>query len=191
MALSESASREGYRLITETNLSVEDEELEKVASGVHGEIATTISGYIFIYLLQNDVGRVFDGRTTFQIEPDQPKREPDVSFVKLERLPQNVDDTVPLAPDLAVEIISSRDDWKAIVSKAVNYLRVGVSLVWVVDPYSRSFFVFKPDGGAFFNTQRDQDELQGEPVLPGFRLKVSDIFRKIEPIIMTERTANY
>lgn len=163
---------------TESALQTQ-EETEKPASGIHGEIATTIVGFLFIYLRQNKTGRIFDSSTTFQPDPNLPRREPDVAFVKLERLPHNVDDTLPLAPDLAVEIISGSDDWKEIVNKASAYLQTGVRLVWVVDPYTQSVFVFRPATGIAFQTFRDQQELQDDDVLPGFRLKVSDIFEGI------------
>ena len=63
-------------MLTESLTDLQSQEFEKLASGIHGEIATTISGYLFIHLLQNDTGRLFDSSTTFQIDPDQPRREP-------------------------------------------------------------------------------------------------------------------
>ena len=169
-------------MITETRYDVQSEELEKLASGIHGEIATTISGYLFIHLLQNDTGRLFDSSTTFQIDPDQPRREPDVAYVTLERLPENIDDTVPIAPDLAAEIISGSDDWKEVVGKALGYLRAGVKLIWVVDPYTRSVFVFTPAKGEAFDTMRGEDELSGQSVIEGFTLRVRQIFEKARRI---------
>src|SRR5437868_2439411 len=96
----------------EAKVEVQEEELGKLASGIHGEIAVNISSPMWFFVKPKKLGRVFDSSTTFQIDPGLPKREPDVAFVKLARLPQNLDDAVPLAPDLAVEIISGSDDWK-------------------------------------------------------------------------------
>ena len=169
-------------MLTESLTDLQSQEFEKLASGIHGEIATTISGYLFIHLLQNDTGRLFDSSTTFQIDPDQPRREPDVAYVSLARLPENLDDTIPLAPDLAVEIISGSDDWKEVVNKALGYLRAGVKLIWVVDPYTRSVFVFTPAEGEAFATRRGEDELSGGDILPGFSLKVRLIFEKAKRI---------
>src|SRR5688572_11139303 len=130
-------------MISETVITENGEEIANTASPLHGEISTTITGYLFMYLLQNNVGRVFDGRTTFELDPKLSKKEPDVSFIRRERLPRIVDDAfVKLAPDLAVEVISSNDDWKDVVTKAVTYLKLGVKLVWVIAPYTETAFIF-------------------------------------------------
>ena len=163
------------------------EELEKLAGGMHGEIAVNISSPLWLYLRQKRLGRLFDSSTSFQTEPGGPKREPDVAFVKLERLPHTIDDTVPLAPDLAVEIISGSDDWKNVINKAASYLRAGVGLVWVVDPYTQAVFVFTATTWPDFDKLRGERELEGDPVLPGFRLKVRDIFEGIEPVVTTNQ----
>lgn len=163
---------------SEMQASYQEEELQELASGVHGEIATTISGYLFMHLLQNDLGRLFDSSTTFLIAPNLPKREPDVAFVALERLPENVDDVVPVAPDLAVEIISGSDGWKEVVNKATTYLHTGVKVVWVVDPYTKAVFEFTPEHAEAFKTLRGEDELSCENVIPGFKLKVRQVFEK-------------
>lgn len=165
----------------EAQVETEQGELVELASGIHGEIATTISGYIFMHQRTNKTGRVFDGRTTFEFSPSLPRKEPDVAFVKLERLPVNIDDTVPLAPDLAVEVISGSDDWKEIVNKVRVYLGAGVKLVWVVDPYTQSVFVFRPETGNDFQKLHAEDELDGEDVISGFKLKVRLIFEETNP----------
>jgi Uma2 family endonuclease len=163
-------------MTTETISTLQAEEIEEVASGLHGEIAVAMSSYLFNYVRPKKLGRVFDGRTTFELAPNSPKREPDVSFVTLERLPANIDDFIPFAPDLAVEVISGNDDWKAIVAKVDAYLQAGVRLVWVIDPYTHAVFVFRPTTGLVFQTMRDEEELDGEDVIPGFKLKVKALF---------------
>jgi hypothetical protein len=50
----------------------------------------------------------------------------------------------------------------------------GVRLVWLVDPRARAALVFRPDGSAF--SLREEAELTGEEVLPGFRCRVGALF---------------
>jgi Uma2 family endonuclease len=161
----------------------EEQEQEALASGIHGELAVALSSYIFNFVRPRKLGRVFDGRTSFAIDPNAPRKtkEPDVSFVVIERLPQNKDEAVTVVPDLAIEIISGTDDWKEIVSKVDFYLQVGVRLIWLVDPYTQSVFVFTPETGLTLQPRRGDDELDGAPVLPGFKLKVNEIFETVLP----------
>lgn len=59
--------------------------------------------------------------------------------------------------------------------KVDEYLRAGVSLVWVIDPLTRTVRVHRADGR--LTDLRADDALDGEDVLPGFRCLVRDLFR--------------
>ncbi len=50
----------------------------------------------------------------------------------------------------------------------------GVRLVWVVDPQSRLVTVHRPDGTGEVLSRHVA--LDGEDVLPGFRLPLADLF---------------
>ena len=51
----------------------------------------------------------------------------------------------------------------------------GSALVWNVYPRSREVVAFTPDG--FSRTFSENEVLQDEKVLPGFRCPVADLFR--------------
>lgn len=53
-------------------------------------------------------------------------------------------------------------------------LLAGVSLVWVIDPPTRSVRVHRADGTR--TDLQEDDELNGEHVLPGFRRSVREVF---------------
>lgn len=79
------------------------------------------------------------------------------------------------APVLAVEILSPSDQREEITEKVRAYLKAGVALVWLVDTDFRSVTVHRPEAGPeLFNVQQ---ELSGEPHLPGFRVPVAKVFR--------------
>jgi Uma2 family endonuclease len=51
----------------------------------------------------------------------------------------------PIAPELAIEIISPGQTFGQMIQKAGSYLAGGVLRVWVVDPSAQSVTVFYPD----------------------------------------------
>jgi Uma2 family endonuclease len=123
-------------------------------------------------------GWVLPADAGYQCFPDAPAkvRKPDVSFIRLGRLPgeQLPEGNILLPPDLAVEIISPNDLAYEVDHKVEEYLRAGVPLVWVVNPETRTVRVHHSDRRGF--VLRDTDELTGEGVLPGFRCLVQTIF---------------
>jgi Uma2 family endonuclease len=131
---------------------------------------------------EHNLGSVFPADMGFQCFPFAPNlvRKPDVSFVRRGRFPGG---TLPagnarLAPDLAVEVVSPNDTYYEVEQKVHEYLRAGVSLVWVVNPPTRMVRIHRP-GGSLTDLEGQQD-LTGENVLPGFRCRVADLFPQPE-----------
>lgn len=99
---------------------------------------------------------------------------PDAAFISKTRQPTPSHDAYnPLAPDLAVEVVSPTDDPAAMRIKVVNYLRAGTT-AWVVDPYKKHVEVYAP--GQPVRIMGINDILDGGTLLPGFMLTVKDIF---------------
>ncbi len=103
-------------------------------------------------------------------------RAPDVAFISAEQLRQ-----APLGsgfyeghPDLAVEIVSPGDKATDIEEKVLSYLAAGAKLVWVVYPEVQIVHVRYPDGTG--RVLRGDDALSGEDVLPGFELRLAELF---------------
>ena len=111
--------------------------------------------------------------------PDDPDRirKPDVSFIRLERLSPNdrPEGHCEVVPDLVAEVISPNDLYYEVREKTEEYLQTGVRLVWVVDPHTRSVQVHRANGST--EELHELQELDGEDVVPGFRLLVSELFR--------------
>jgi Uma2 family endonuclease len=79
-----------------------------------------------------------------------------------------------IPPDLAVEVVSPNDLAYDVESKVVEYLDANVALVWVIDPEARTVRIYRRDGS--ISWLREQGELSGEDVLPGFQCRVATIF---------------
>jgi Uma2 family endonuclease len=80
---------------------------------------------------------------------------------------------LPIAPDLAVEIVSPGDRWSEILTKVHEYLDAGVRLVWIVDPRTQTVHVYQPGQVEQLSAE---DTLDGGDVLPGLTLPVREIF---------------
>jgi Uma2 family endonuclease len=147
------------------------------AGSEHGAIIVNLTLLLAQHVKANKLGVVFGAETGFKIasSPDT-VRAPDIAFVRRERIPESgiPKEFWPGAPDLAVEVLSPGDRIKAVEEKVGDWLASGASAVWVVDPKRKSVTVYR----SLKDTQTllEDDELDGQTVVPGFRCRVADIF---------------
>jgi Uma2 family endonuclease len=143
----------------------------------HGRVALAIGARIFDHVERNGLGRAYAAGTGFVLHrgPDS-VRAPDVAFVAAERLVVGpMPGFAEMAPDLVVEVVSPSDRATEVASKAAMWIDAGVRLVWVVDPQARLAAVHHP--GGLVTVLREDGALDGEDVLPGFRLPLGSLFR--------------
>lgn len=143
----------------------------------HGWVALALGSKIFEYVEQRRLGRAYAAETGFVIHrgPDT-VRAPDVAFVAAPRVSEiPARGFAELAPDLVVEVVSPSDRASDVSSKAAMWLDAGVRLVWVVDPQARLAAVHHP--GGLVTVLREDGHLDGEDVLPGFRLPLASLLR--------------
>lgn len=145
------------------------------SSYVAGQASRRLGNYAF----DHRSGWVLPEGTSYQCFPDEPNkvRKADVSFIRLDRLSlaqATEEGHVPIAPDLAVEVMSPNDLAYEVDEKVQDYLRAGVTLVWVINPHARTVKVHRREGAG--TILGENAELSGEEVVPGFRCRVSDLF---------------
>ena len=108
-------------------------------------------------------------------------RIPDVAFVSWARLPKGKVPSEPvphLAPDLAVEILSRSNTPEEMERKRREYFQAGASVVWLVDPDTRTVVVYTaPEQSKLL---AEIDTLTGEPALAGFALPLTDLFSELD-----------
>ena len=147
------------------------------AGYVHGDVAMLIGAAVLQHVEANSLGRVFAAETGFTLArgPDT-VRAPDVAFIRSERLPSPPPTGfAEVAPDLAVEVLSPDDRPGEVLEKVGDWLNAGTLLVWVIDPRRRIARVYRVDGS---ETQVDDEgSLEGEELLPGFRLPLKAVLR--------------
>lgn len=113
-------------------------------------------------------------------------RRMDASFVRRGRLPGEriPDGHMTIPPDLAVEVVSPNDLAYEVDDKVALYLKAGVRLIWIVYPESRSIQIFQHPNGIGTRFRHDQ-EISGEPVIPGFKAPVASFFPPAENVETT------
>ena len=142
----------------------------------HGRIEGNILAALSAFVREKDLGMVVTGDTGFLLErsPDT-VRAPDVSFIRKARIPSvPPQGFFPGPPDLAVEIRSPDDKLKAIEAKIGDYLRLGVQVVWDVDPQQRTVAIHRT--GEKPVILREDETVTEEELLPNFTLAVKEIF---------------
>lgn len=156
-----------------------DGELVKVpgAGALHNLIAALVFELLREFVHARDLGLACTDGVGYILgrAPDR-VRIPDASFMSWERVSDEgvPEGFWPLAPDLAVEVVSPNDRADDVHDKVSEYLDAGARLVWVLWPRRRSVSVHTPRG-----ITRDlgpDEELDGGDVLPGFRVRVAALF---------------
>ncbi len=146
--------------------------VEVVSNQYPSQIAVRISGFIFMYLLQHNIGYLSGADGGYQVAGE--RYMPDVGFISKARQPEPCHEAYnPNAPDLAVEVLSPSDNPRDIWVKVVNYLSAGTT-VWVVDPDQKQVEVCAP--GQPVKRAELNEKLNGGEILPGFTMVIKDIF---------------
>ncbi len=146
------------------------------ASHMHARLVKALFLLLHAFVVERNLGEVFgDGLGSIITRMPDSVRGPDISFLAKEHVPdEDFPGFVPFAPDLAVEIVSPNDRPNEVHDKVDQYLAAGTGLVWVLWPKTSSVSVFGPGGanGQFGS----EDELDGGEVLPGFSVRIADLF---------------
>lgn len=146
----------------------------------HGAATVELTVALSTFVRKQKLGVVVTGEVGFILDrnPDT-VLAPDVAFVTKDRLGAiGINEKYfPEAPALAVEVVSPSDTAEAVDSKARQWLAAGTSAVWIVYPKGRSVTVYRSLENIRVLTEAD--ELQGGDVLPGFKVRVSELFEGI------------
>ncbi|MDQ7801870.1 MAG: Uma2 family endonuclease [Armatimonadota bacterium] len=141
----------------------------------HGRILSLVDALLRAFVQAHRLGEVVSGDVGIFLGrgPDT-LRAPDVAFYSRERLQQIRDRTgfPQVAPDLAVEVHDPTEP--DLTRKVHQYLQAGVRAVWVVDPQVRSLTRYAP--GEQATVWSDPADVVEEPVLPGFRFHLREVF---------------
>jgi Uma2 family endonuclease len=100
---------------------------------------------------------------------------PDLLYISFDKLPITWQENAacPVAPELAIEIISPGQTFGQMTQKASSYLTNGVLRVWVIDPTAQSLTAFYPDAApiTYSGTQ-----IISDPIFPDLSITTNQLF---------------
>jgi Uma2 family endonuclease len=157
---------------------IDGEIVEKLPNfGYTSGTSAMINGLFFVYRVQNPIFFLTDAQGGYELD-DENTFMPDVGIIlkaRLAALP--TDSYIPMRPDIAVEVVSKSDLEKPkerIEKKLKAYQAAGVPFTLYVYPERRAVEVYRP--GQPMQVVGVAGEIDLSAVLPGFILRVQDIF---------------
>jgi len=129
---------------------------------------------------EREHGYVFDSSGGFRL-PDGSTLSPDVSYLSEERLNELTEDELsgfpPVCPDFVIELLSKSDTLEGLRSKMADWICNGALLGWLIDPYKRQVFVYRPRQEPKRVTG---PKIAGEGPVAGFELDLARVWRCYE-----------
>jgi Uma2 family endonuclease len=154
--------------------------VEKAMSIRESVLAAALIEFLRAFVVPRNLGVVSGEAGMVRLMPGL-IRISDVGFFSWDRLPNRRvprEAIAPVAPNLAVEVLSESNTRAEMTRKRGEYFAAGVQLVWQVDPEARTVEVFTaPDQ---FIVRTEADTLDGGEVLPGFSLPLRTLFAELD-----------
>ena len=157
--------------------------MPQVKDHAHGWIIDNLSRRLSPYVHDHELGRLTYSQEGYDISRPGAEGEtvwaPDLAFVSAEHLPivreaRRRGKYAPLAPDLAVEVVSPSEGRTYVTEKVQRWLSAGTRLLWVIWPQSQTVEVWQADEP--MQSLRASDQLDGLEVVSGFTMPVAELF---------------
>jgi Uma2 family endonuclease len=146
------------------------------AGGYSGYQSGQVFQQLNAWAEKDKTGIAFDSSTGFRL-PNGGMRAPDAAWVKLSRLKtlsrREKERFIPLCPDFAIEVASPTDTLSSLKEKMDEYRQAGLRLGWLILPKSIEVEVYT---AGEVDLLVSPATLTGDPVLPGFKLKLDAIW---------------
>jgi Uma2 family endonuclease len=140
---------------------------------MNSKITTRLGGWSE----QDGTGITGDSSTGYTLKGNA-VRSPDASWLLRTRLdalnPEQRRPFPTICPDFVIELRSPSDRLRVVQRKMAEWLDNGIRLGWLIDPDAKRVYVYRP--GAEVEQLDNPDIVAGDPVLPGFVLKLSEIW---------------
>ena len=142
-----------------------------------GRRNANLTSQLVVWTEKDATGVCFDSSAMFAL-PNNARRSPDASWVKSEKW-DNLSETqqdsfAPICPDFVVELRSKSDRLQFLRNKMTEYIANGASLGWLIDPFNRQVYVYRPNEEVV--TLNNPESVSGDPLLPGFELNLAKLW---------------
>ena len=138
-----------------------------------------IGGFLYslmrIYARIKGLGRVSGSRFAYKLS-ERRAPEPDVAFVRTERLHLVHATGMTGAPDIVVEIVSDDSEGRDYVLKKQIYQQARASEYWIIDPQGMNVEFYRLIGGTYQLVPLEEGRIFRSQMLEGFWLDVEWLF---------------
>jgi Uma2 family endonuclease len=143
-------------------------------------LAMWLGAVMVFYTKKRKLGDVVGHRAAFEID-DANAPEPDLAFVRQDRLHLVEYGRVKGPPDLAVEIVSPESEDRDYTKKRKLYQRAGVPEYWILDEVKcRTTLLRLTPAGRYKEVRPTKGEMHSQ-VLPGFWVRIAWLWEKPLP----------
>lgn len=137
---------------------------------VAGEVYGWLHSLLYAYVQTKNLGRVFGSRIAFRLDESQGP-EPDVAFVRQDRLHLVTPGYVDGRPDMAVEIVSPESVERDYQKKRLQYQTAGIPEYWIIDPMAQRVGLLRLDARARYREIRPRKGVYVSGAVSGFWLR--------------------
>jgi len=140
----------------------------------HNRVLAKLFGELYIYFGKNNLREALISENLYALSANT-RRSPDVGIILGDRRKELENaKVIPIAPDIAVEVLSPSETPRMIHRKLKQYFAAGVKEVWLIDPDSREIEIWT--GPSLPDRALAEGDLLTSSWLPGFRLQLPDLF---------------
>jgi Uma2 family endonuclease len=142
----------------------------------HQDVSANLEFAMMNFVREKKLGKVLHAPTDVRLGELASPVQPDILFIRQERLDIIKKDWVEGAPDLIVEILSPSNWLDDRRTKYSMYAQAGVREYWLVDPDKRQIEVFALRGSDYEILGRfGPGEQAASEVLSGFQISVGEV----------------
>lgn len=158
------------------NHELEDGKLVEVSGNtlIHNRLRDAFISLLRDYVRKNALGEIVSEQ---EFDFGGNAHGPDVSFFGPDKLKlcEALRRVQRFVPDLAIEIVSENDTFKKLVRKADRYRKCGTKEAWIIDPDSRTAFLYSET----INTILRENGIFQSSLIPGFSIRLCDLFDQL------------
>jgi Uma2 family endonuclease len=145
---------------------------------------TWLVGILSVFAEEKELGHVYGLRVAFRLnETNGP--EPDIAFVRKDRLHLVKRGFVQGGPDLAIEIVSPESEERDYEKKRKQYEEAGVPEYWIVDEPKQTVTLLRLGKDGAYREVRPRKGVLASKALPGFWLRVEWLWQDTLPKMRT------
>jgi len=143
----------------------------------HQEIAGELFALLKAHVKARRLGKVYIAPVDILLE-EHTIVQPDILFIRQERLGIVGEKKVDAAPDLVIEVLSPSTFYKDLRKKMGAYSQYGVQEYWIVDPERQTIEVHRRGSQALqLSRSFSSQETFESTLIPGFQFRVGSIFQ--------------